>query len=95
MFELEEIINKLEDFQIECKGVILYGADGNFCSGGDLNMARKMNNAEMGFAMATYMNHILEKFKRLPLITVAYIEGFGNYNLHIIYDNIIVLFQIK
>lgn len=77
MFELEEIVNKLEDLKTECKGVIIYGANENFCSGGDLNMVKKMNKPEMGFAMATYMNHILEKFKKLPLITVAYIEGSG------------------
>ncbi|XP_025408031.1 ethylmalonyl-CoA decarboxylase-like isoform X2 [Sipha flava] len=76
MLDLEKIVNKL-DQQIECKGVILYGADGNFCSGGDLNMMKQMNNPEMGYAMATYMNNILDKFKKLPMITVAFIEGSG------------------
>lgn len=77
MADLENIVNKL-DQQLECKGVILYGANGNFCSGGDLNMVKRMNNPEMGYAMAIYMGYILEKLKNLPMITVAFIEGSGN-----------------
>lgn len=77
MFELEEIINKLDELETEYKGVIIYGANGTFCSGSDLNIAKKISNPEMGFAMTIYMNNILEKLRKLPLITVAYIEGMG------------------
>lgn len=77
MRDLEEVVNRL-DQRADCKGVILHGADGNFCSGGDTNVARQMMNPEIGYAMAIYMNHILEKFKNLPMITVAFIEGSGN-----------------
>lgn len=76
MIELDEIVNKLDQW-IDCKGVILHGADGNFCSGGDLNLAKRLNNPERAYAMATFMNNVLEKLRKLPMITVAYIEGTG------------------
>lgn len=77
MIELDEIVNKLDQW-IDCKGVIIHGADGNFCSGGDLNLARRLNNPEKAYAMATFMNNVLEKLRSLSMITVAYIEGTGN-----------------
>lgn len=83
MTDLDEIVDKLDQWT-EGKGVILYGADGNFCSGGDLNFAKQINNPELGYAMAVYMNHVLEKFKNLLMITVAYIEGTGNVILNVL-----------
>ncbi|XP_060847194.1 ethylmalonyl-CoA decarboxylase-like isoform X3 [Rhopalosiphum padi] len=72
----DEITEKLSQWT-DCKGAIMYGADGNFCSGGDLKMAKKINNAFYGYAMSIYVGHILDKFKKLPIITVAYIDGTG------------------
>jgi len=77
MFNLDEIVDELDQWT-ECKGAILYGKGGNFCSGGDLNMVKRMANPELGNAMAIYMNHTLEKLRKLPVITVAYIEGSGD-----------------
>jgi len=77
MSDLNEITDKLYQWT-ECKGAILYGTDGNFCSGGDLKLAKEMNNPSNGYAMSVYMGHILDKFKKLPIITVAYIDGTGN-----------------
>ncbi|XP_060847193.1 ethylmalonyl-CoA decarboxylase-like isoform X2 [Rhopalosiphum padi] len=76
MLDLDEITEKLSQWT-DCKGAIMYGADGNFCSGGDLKMAKKINNAFYGYAMSIYVGHILDKFKKLPIITVAYIDGTG------------------
>ncbi|XP_050438836.1 ethylmalonyl-CoA decarboxylase-like isoform X2 [Adelges cooleyi] len=76
MVDLEGIVDELEQWG-KCKGALLHGADGNFCSGGDLNMARKANNPESGYAMSTYMHAILNRFQMLPFITVAYIDGIG------------------
>ncbi|KAE9544039.1 hypothetical protein AGLY_001728 [Aphis glycines] len=76
MSDLEEITEKLSQWT-ECKGAIVYGADGNFCAGGDLNFAKKISNPYGGYAMNIYLGHILNKFKKLPIITVAYIEGAG------------------
>ncbi|XP_022174078.1 ethylmalonyl-CoA decarboxylase-like [Myzus persicae] len=76
MSDLDEITDKLYQWT-ECKGAIVYGTGGNFCSGGDLKMAKKMNNEKNGYAMSVYMGHILDKFKKLPIISVAYIDGTG------------------
>lgn len=76
MSDLDDITEKLSQWT-DCKGAIVYGADGNFCSGGDLNLAKKINKSYYGYAMNIYFGHILDKFKRLPIITVAYIEGPG------------------
>jgi len=77
MSDLDKITEKLEQWT-ECKGAIMYGIDGNFCSGGDLKLEKKMNNPSNGYAMTIYMSHILDKLKKLPIITVAYIDGYGN-----------------
>lgn len=80
MFDLDKVIDELDQW-IECKGAILYGANGNFCSGGDLKSAKRMNSPSNGYAMTIYMGHILDKLKKLPIITVAYIDGTGNINI--------------
>jgi len=77
MSDLDQITDKLYQWT-ECKGAILYGADGNFCSGGDLKLAKQMNNSTNGYAMSVYMGNILDKFKKLPIITAAFINGTGN-----------------
>lgn len=76
MLDLDEVTDKLSQWT-ECKGAIMYGADGNFCSGGDLKLAKKMNKTLNAYAMAIYMGYVLDKFKKLPIITVAYIDGTG------------------
>uniref|UniRef100_A0A1B6C159 Enoyl-CoA hydratase n=1 Tax=Clastoptera arizonana TaxID=38151 RepID=A0A1B6C159_9HEMI len=76
MVELESVIEKLEKWK-KGKGVLIYGADNNFCSGGDLDFARKTSSSEGGFKMATFMQHVLGKLQDLPVITVAFIEGSG------------------
>jgi len=76
MMDLEKVVDKLDQWT-EGKGVILHGSDGNFCSGGDLNITKHIGTPEIGYAVSTYMNHILEKFRKLPMISVAYIDGTG------------------
>ncbi|KAL5237905.1 hypothetical protein ACI65C_005315 [Semiaphis heraclei] len=76
MADLDEVTDKLYQWT-ECKGAILYGSDGNFCSGGDLKLAKKMNNSTFGYAMSVYFGNILDKFKKLPIITAAFIDGSG------------------
>lgn len=76
MVDLHDIVENLESWKTG-KGIILKGSHGNFCSGGDLNFVRQIANAEDGYMMATFMHHVLNKFQRLPLISVALIEGAG------------------
>ncbi|KAJ9574050.1 hypothetical protein L9F63_008576 [Diploptera punctata] len=76
MVDLENAINALETWE-SGKGLIVYGNGQTFCSGGDLNMARMFCNPDDGFRMATYMQHVLGRLQRLPLLTAALIEGTG------------------
>ena len=59
------------------KGLIIYGHEHHFCSGGDLNFARMISNPDDGFRMAVFMQKVLNQLEILPLISVALIEGIG------------------
>lgn len=76
MVELESAITKLEEWGTG-KGVIIYGSDHNFCSGGDLEFAQKTGTCKGGYKMATFMQNILGRLQNLLMITVAFIEGSG------------------
>jgi len=76
MVDLADAVDKLESWSTG-KGLIIYGHEHNFCSGGDLNWARKISNPENGFRMAVFMQKVLNQLGNLPLISVALIEGIG------------------
>jgi len=78
MGDFLDVMDTLESWE-EGKAVIVRGEGGNFCSGGDLDLARGTGNPDGGFQMATFMNTLLDKLQTLPLITVALIEGCGKY----------------
>ena len=74
MAELADIVTDLEAWSTG-KGVLLYGAEGTFCSGGDLNLMRGIGDPEQGSKMSAYMHHTVSRFQHLPLISVALIQG--------------------
>ncbi|XP_030640374.1 ethylmalonyl-CoA decarboxylase [Chanos chanos] len=74
MLELEERITELEAWS-EGKGLILQGAAGTFCSGSDLNAVRAISNPQDGMKMCLFMQNSLTRLLRLPLISVALVEG--------------------
>lgn len=76
MVELADAVDTLESWSTG-KGLIIYGHEHNFCSGGDLNMARMFANPDDGFRMAVFMQKVLNQLENLPLISVALIEGVG------------------
>jgi len=76
MVQLEEAVSKLEKWT-KGKGVLIYGAEDNFCSGGDLNFAQQTGTPEGGYKMATFMQNVLIRLQQLPLISVAFINGFA------------------
>lgn len=76
MVDLHDAVEELHNWT-EGKGVILKGKDGNFCSGGDLDFVRQISTPEEGFMMSTFMQNTMNKFQRLPMISVALIEGIG------------------
>lgn len=82
MVELADAVEVLESWSTG-KGLIIFGHEHNFCSGGDLNMARMFSNPDDGFRMAVFMHKVLDQLENLPLISVALIEGIGK-SLHTI-----------
>jgi enoyl-CoA hydratase/carnithine racemase len=76
MVELADALDILESWSTG-KGLIIYGHEHNFCSGGDLNMARMFSKPDNGFRMAVFMQKVLDQLENLPLISVALIEGTG------------------
>ncbi|XP_053350668.1 ethylmalonyl-CoA decarboxylase isoform X2 [Clarias gariepinus] len=74
MIQLEERISDLETWT-EGKGLIVRGSAGTFCSGSDLNAVRAISNPEDGMKMCMFMQKTLTRLLRLPLISVALVEG--------------------
>ncbi|XP_028834592.1 ethylmalonyl-CoA decarboxylase isoform X1 [Denticeps clupeoides] len=74
MLDLEERVTELEMWK-EGKGLIVQGAAGTFCSGSDLNAVRAISNPQDGMQMCMFMQNSLTRLLRLPLISVAVVEG--------------------
>ncbi|KAL2084605.1 hypothetical protein ACEWY4_020123 [Coilia grayii] len=74
MLELEERVAQLEGWS-EGKGLIVQGAAETFCSGSDLNAVRAISNPQDGMKMCMFMQNTLTRLLRLPLISVALVEG--------------------
>ncbi len=75
MVKLKTIVDELEAWQ-EGKAVILQGYGGTFCSGGDLTAVMKeIGTPEEGRMMCEYMQETLTRFMRLPLLSVAALNG--------------------
>ncbi|XP_045661549.1 ethylmalonyl-CoA decarboxylase isoform X2 [Ursus americanus] len=76
MLQLLEKVIELENWT-EGKGVIVRGAKNTFCSGSDLNAVKALGTPEDGMALCMFMQNTLTRFMRLPLISVALIQGWA------------------
>ncbi|XP_067366040.1 ethylmalonyl-CoA decarboxylase isoform X2 [Channa argus] len=74
MVELEERVSQLESWT-DGKGLIVCGAAGTFCSGSDLNAVKAICNPQDGMKMCMFMQDALTRLLRLPLVSVALVEG--------------------
>uniref|UniRef100_A0A6G1SQF7 Ethylmalonyl-CoA decarboxylase n=1 Tax=Aceria tosichella TaxID=561515 RepID=A0A6G1SQF7_9ACAR len=74
MCDLLDIIDELYSWP-QGKGVLIYGHNGFFCSGGDLISVRELANYEDGLKMATLMQYNLSRLQSLPMITLSLIQG--------------------
>lgn len=74
MAELTEHLEQVEKWK-NGKALIIYGENGFFCSGGDLNTVRSIADQDGGRKMITLMQHNLKRLECLPLITVALVDG--------------------
>ncbi|XP_062428559.1 ethylmalonyl-CoA decarboxylase [Rhea pennata] len=74
MLELQERVTELESWK-NGKGLIICGAGNTFCSGSDLNAVKGMSTSEDGMNMCMFMQNTLTRLMRLPLISVALVQG--------------------
>ncbi|XP_040407213.1 ethylmalonyl-CoA decarboxylase isoform X1 [Cygnus olor] len=74
MLELQEKVAELENWK-DGKGLIICGAGNTFCSGSDLNAVKAISNCQDGMNMCMFMQNTLTRLMRLPLISVALIQG--------------------
>ncbi|NXF89278.1 ECHD1 decarboxylase, partial [Eubucco bourcierii] len=85
MVELQEKVTELENWK-DGKGLIICGAGNTFCSGSDLNAVQAMSNPQAskflipcllqdGMNMCMFMQNTLTRLMRLPLISVALVQG--------------------
>ncbi|XP_062952720.1 ethylmalonyl-CoA decarboxylase isoform X1 [Cynocephalus volans] len=74
MLQLLEKVIELENWA-EGKGLIVRGAKNTFSSGSDLNAVKALGTPEDGMALCMFMQNTLTRFMRLPLISVALVQG--------------------
>uniref|UniRef100_A0A8C0MRM8 Ethylmalonyl-CoA decarboxylase n=1 Tax=Canis lupus familiaris TaxID=9615 RepID=A0A8C0MRM8_CANLF len=74
MLQLLEKVIELENWT-EGKGLIVRGAKNTFSSGSDLNAVKALATPEDGMALCMFMQNTLTRLMRLPLISVALIQG--------------------
>uniref|UniRef100_G1RVB4 Ethylmalonyl-CoA decarboxylase n=2 Tax=Nomascus leucogenys TaxID=61853 RepID=G1RVB4_NOMLE len=76
MLQLLEKVIELENWT-EGKGLIVRGAKNTFSSGSDLNAVKSLGTPEDGMAVCMFMQNTLTRFMRLPLISVALVQGWA------------------
>ncbi|XP_058533362.1 ethylmalonyl-CoA decarboxylase [Ochotona princeps] len=74
MLQLLEKVIELENWT-EGKGLIVRGAKNTFSSGSDLNAVKALATPEEGVALCMFMQNTLTRLVRLPLISVALVQG--------------------
>uniref|UniRef100_A0A1A7WZ02 Ethylmalonyl-CoA decarboxylase n=1 Tax=Iconisemion striatum TaxID=60296 RepID=A0A1A7WZ02_9TELE len=74
MVDLEEKVTQLENWT-DGKSLIVRGAAETFCSGSDLNAVRAISSPQDGMKMCMFMQSTLTRLLRLPLVSVAVVEG--------------------
>lgn len=76
MLQLLEKVTELENWT-EGKGLIVRGAKNTFSSGSDLNAVKALGTPEDGVALCMFMQNTLTRLMRLPLISVALVQGWA------------------
>lgn len=76
MLQLLEKVIELENWT-EGRGLIVRGAKNTFSSGSDLNAVKALGTPEDGVALCMFMQNTLTRLMRLPLISVALVQGWA------------------
>ncbi|EDO35999.1 predicted protein [Nematostella vectensis] len=74
MVRLAEVVDELEKWQAG-KALILHGDAGTFVSGGDLSVLKEIHTPGEGEQMCYFMHKTFARLQRLPLISLAAIQG--------------------
>jgi len=74
MVQLAEIIDELEKWR-SGKALVLHGDGGTFAAGADLTVVKDILSPEDGAKMSFFMHRTLTRLRRLPLVSLALIEG--------------------
>ncbi|XP_020372649.2 ethylmalonyl-CoA decarboxylase [Rhincodon typus] len=74
MLDFRDRVEELEHWT-NGKGLIMRGAENTFCSGSDLSAVKAMSNPEDGLSICMFMQNTLTRLLRLPLISVALVQG--------------------
>ncbi|XP_007944798.2 ethylmalonyl-CoA decarboxylase [Orycteropus afer afer] len=74
MLQLLEKVIELENWT-EGIGLIVRGANSTFSSGSDLNAVKALGTPEDGVALCMFMQNTLTRLMRLPLVSVALVQG--------------------
>ena len=82
MVDLHDIISTFSlypsEFWENKVGLLIYGNGGNFCAGADIKSVKEnIQSAEDGLLMSQIMTLTLLRLRRLPLISVALIDGYA------------------
>ncbi|CAH1400307.1 unnamed protein product [Nezara viridula] len=76
MVQLCDAISELEKWK-DGRGLLIHGAGLGFCSGGDLDFIRSSTNQNLGSDMSRLLTDALNRLRALPIVSLAYIHGFG------------------
>ena len=87
MVQLSDIVDELEGWK-DGRGVILRGSGDMFCSGGDLTLMKTLVASSRGTDMSNFMQNTLTRFYRLPLLSIAFVEGEFQIVLQLHFDGI-------
>lgn len=74
MVQLEDVVTDLECWA-KGKAVVLHGAGGSLCSGGDLKTVIAIMDPVKGGRMSAHMQKTLNRLYCLPLLSVAIVQG--------------------
>ena len=74
MVQLRYVLDELEQWT-DGKALIIYGAGGSFCSGGNLEMVKQILNKKGGFEMSELMKLNFNRLQNLKLVTLCVVQG--------------------
>jgi len=74
-----EILAALDEIETNpaARAVILTGAGGHFCAGGDVKTMRKRHTAAEGRGRVELLNRMVQRLVSFPLPTIAMVEGYA------------------